>query len=98
MRNPENLTSIYELGRHNFAGTDYLSYGGGSFGGDGYFAYVNAEYVEWVFFFDWSGEFDNCRRGKDNGLIVYQDDYSTEGCLIDKLRPEKIEWVSVPTS
>jgi hypothetical protein len=75
---------------------DYVSYGGGSFGGDGYIAYVNAECIDWVVFFDWSSEFSKCWRRNGDELIIYQDDYSTEGCSIDKLKPEKIEWVSVP--
>lgn len=91
--NPEEFVQIHEIGRHEFAVSEYLSFGGGSFGSDGYIGYVVDECIEWLVFFDWSSDFGLCRLIDGDSLLIYQDNYSVDGCLVNRFNPEKIKWI-----
>jgi hypothetical protein len=88
-------SSLGQMGAYDFLDTSRLVFGGGSYGSDGFITYLVNTEVQWMIFFDWSGDFQICKPVDDEKVILITDSYTKIGFAVSRFAPEQISIVSL---
>jgi hypothetical protein len=88
-------SSLGQIGIYNFLDAGRLVFGGGSYGSDGFITYLVNTEVQWMIFFDWSGDFQICKPIDNERVLLVTDSYAKVGFAVSRLAPEQISIVSL---
>lgn len=91
---PEMLSSIDVRAHLKLNTTQEFCFGGGSFGGDTFIAYLEYDKIEWIIFLDWYSDLNYCEQRDDGSLIFFQDSYSRDALELAPPMPETIKLVT----